>query len=225
MLVPHDTYDVVDADAIPWLTVDQMIEADRLAIEVFNIELLQMMEHAGAGLARLTDEIAPPGPVVILAGGGNNGGGGICAARHLANRGRDVEVVVASARPGPAVRHHLTTLGEMGIHPVAEPSRHQVTVNALVGYGLRGPLRGRSAELAGFARGSFIVSLDLPSGYGSPGAVEPAATLTLALPKARIRNLRPLYVADLGLPAALWARMDVNPPSIFNTGPIVAVGA
>jgi NAD(P)H-hydrate repair Nnr-like enzyme with NAD(P)H-hydrate epimerase domain len=63
VLVTHDTYDVVDADAIPWLTVDQMIEADRLAIEVFNIELLQMMEHAGAGLARLTDEIAPPGPV------------------------------------------------------------------------------------------------------------------------------------------------------------------
>ncbi len=38
----------LDRSALPWLTVDQMVEADRLAVEDFGIELLQMMEHAGS---------------------------------------------------------------------------------------------------------------------------------------------------------------------------------
>ena len=216
-------YPTISADALPWLSVEQMIEADRLAIEHFDIELLQMMEHAGSGLARLTDRLAPPGPITALAGGGNNGGGGLCAARHLANLGQDVEVVMASDRLGPAARHHLATLEAMRIDPAAVPSGRPVVVDAMVGYGLNGPLRGRAAELAGSAEESFIVSLDIPSGHGSSGAVRPSATLTLALPKAQLRRLQSLYVSDLGLPAALWQQMEIDSPPLFAAGPIVLI--
>jgi hypothetical protein len=40
----------VDADAIPWLTVEQMREVDRLAIEEAGMLLEQMMENAGRSL-------------------------------------------------------------------------------------------------------------------------------------------------------------------------------
>jgi NAD(P)H-hydrate epimerase len=216
-------FPTIAPDSIPWLTLDQMIEADRLAVEEFGIELLQMMEHAGSSLARLTNALAPAGPVTVLAGGGNNGGGGLCAARHLINLGREVEVVSASSRPGPAVEHHLATLREMGVTPVDELSGLPVVVDALVGYGLDGPLRGRAADLADAVRGSFIVSLDIPSGHGAPGCVLPAATLTLALPKARIRGLQPLYLADLGLPEALWFRMGIETGPIFEAGRILRI--
>lgn len=217
------SYPTVPAGALPWLTVAQMAEADRLAIEVFGIELLQMMEHAGRGLADVVMSTAQEGRVVVLAGGGNNGGGGLCAARHLANRGRSVSVVLASDRLGPAAEHHLNTLAAMGITPVDDPPDAPVVVDALVGYGLDGPLRGDAAALAAWSAGRTVISLDLPSGHGHPGAVEPAATVTLALPKEGLRSVRPLYLADLGLPDSLWAAMRIDVTSVFSEGPILEI--
>ncbi len=107
----------VDPAVLAWLTVEQMVEADKLAIDDFGISLLQMMEHAGSALADMVRLLAPVGRITVLAGAGNNGGGGLCAARHLANRGRDVEIVLASDTPGDSVRHHLRTLSAMGIEP------------------------------------------------------------------------------------------------------------
>lgn len=43
-------------DDIPYLTTEQMAEVDRTIIEVFNIELVQMMENAGRNLAHLARE-------------------------------------------------------------------------------------------------------------------------------------------------------------------------
>jgi NAD(P)H-hydrate epimerase len=161
----------------------------------------------------------------VLAGGGNNGGGGLCAARHLHDRGRDVEIVVATDAPGAAAAHHLRTLAATGIEPQAEPSDRPVVVDALVGYGLDGPLRGRAAELAASTVGRTVVSLDFPSGHGFAGGVEARATLTLALPKEGLRGIQPLYLADLGLPPELWAwptlGLDVGP--VFAGGRIVQI--
>jgi len=212
----------VPADSLPWLTVEQMAEADRLAIEEFGITLLQMMEHAGSALAELVVRVAPEGRVTVLAGGGNNGGGGLCAARHLVARGRDVEIVLASGRLGEAARHHLATLAAMGIMPSDRPTG-DLAVDALVGYGLSGALRGRAAELAKWANSRTAISLDLPSGHGFEGAVESAATVTLALPKEGLRGLSPLYLADLGLPEALWERMGLGPGAPFVEGRLVRV--
>ena len=83
------------ADSLPWLTTDQMVEVDRVMIEDLQIELKQMMENAGRNLAALTQRLLAPARVVVMAGSGGNGGGGLVAARHLANHGCDVHVVVA----------------------------------------------------------------------------------------------------------------------------------
>ncbi len=200
-----------------------MAEADRLAIEDFGISLLQMMEHAGAALADLVMRLAPAGAVTVLAGGGNNGGGGLCAARHLHDRGRAVEVVLATDRPGEAAAHHLRTLRAMGIAPAPEPGRRPVVVDALVGYGLDGPLRGRAAALVASTQGRWVASLDFPSGHGLAGAVAPDATLTLALPKVGLEDVRPLYLADLGLPPELWRRLGAEVGPVFAAGRIVEV--
>jgi len=39
--------------ALPWLTVEQMREVDRLMVEGFQISLVRMMENAGSCLAEL----------------------------------------------------------------------------------------------------------------------------------------------------------------------------
>jgi len=212
----------IDADTLPWLSVAQMAEADALAMGEFNIDLLQMMEQAGSALADLVMRVAPSGAVTVLAGGGNNGGGGLCSARHLANRGRTVEVVLATEKLDDAASHHLATLEAMGITTAEHPTG-DIAVDALVGYGLHGSLRGKTAELAAWASDHYAISLDFPSGHGLDGAVQPVATLTLALPKEGLRDVRPLYLADLGLPLALWRQMELDSGIPFQEGPLVEI--
>ncbi len=81
-----------------------MVEVDRLMVEDYGITLLQMMENAGRSLAELTSEllggVVKGKRIAVLCGGGNNGGGGMAAARHLVNRGADVQVALGSQRPG-----------------------------------------------------------------------------------------------------------------------------
>ena len=44
---------MLEKNAIPYLTTDQMREVDRAMIEDYHIELIQMMENAGRNLAHL----------------------------------------------------------------------------------------------------------------------------------------------------------------------------
>jgi len=207
---------------VPAVTADEMRRVDEVAVDAFGIGVLQMMEHAGRALAATIRERAD-GPVTVLAGNGGNGGGGLCAARHLRNRGVEVRVVLD--RPpgelgGPAAHHH-ETLAAMGV-PVAVGSDAvaddaDAVVDALVGYGLTGPLSGTAAELAGTtAVAPTVVSLDVPSGVdatsgGAPGvAVDPDCVVTLALPKTGLAEQDgDLLLADIGLPAGVYDRLDV----------------
>ena len=79
------TFRTEDGIVVPSVSVDQMQEVDRIAVEEFGLGILQMMENAGRNLAEnVIDLIGETGgDVAILAGGGGNGGGGLCCARHL----------------------------------------------------------------------------------------------------------------------------------------------
>ena len=84
---------------LPVLTTEQMIEVDRLMIEEYHIELIQMMENAGRCLAMTARDHFCQGSVedkhiYVLAGTGGNGGGAMVAARRLHNWGAKVEVFI-----------------------------------------------------------------------------------------------------------------------------------
>ena len=212
----------VAADEVAWITTDQMREVDRVMIEDLHIELIQMMENAGRNLARLVLDRFGPARVAVYAGTGGNGGGGLVAARHLANAGVAVSVVLAadpsSLAEVPA--HQLDIVERMGLTVVAEPVEADVAVDAMIGYGLRGDPRGHTAELIeGLVGGAApIVSLDTPSGLdtttgraGSP-AISAAATMTLAMPKEGLRTgpeVGDLYLADISVPASVYAGLGV----------------
>lgn len=81
--------------------------------------------------------------------------------------------------------------------------------------------------------GRPVISLDLPSGVHpdtgqTPGhAVTAAATLTLALPKPALLDgpgaarAGRVYLADIGLPAALYAGMGIKVGAVFSAGRII----
>lgn len=223
---------------LPDVTTAQMREIDRVMIEDLGISLVQMMENAGRSLADLAMLVAPstsPSSCVVLAGPGGNGGGGLVAARHLANRGIDVEVVLAAPdRLAEVPRRQLGILERMGVPIVEEPGEAELVIDAVIGYGVEGDPRGRAGELIAWAnaRHGFVLSLDGPSGLdlttgriGQP-CVLADATMTLAAPKRGLR-LAPgvvgtLYAADISVPPGVFVDLELRIEP-FAHGPIVRV--
>ena len=235
---------MVDPLIIPYLTTQQMIEVDRLMVDVFGIQLVQMMENAGRQLAVLArDRFLEGDPVnkrvIVLAGSGGNGGGALVSARNLHNWGAEIEIFLT--RPisdlTGVVRKQAGILQSMGLQlRTAADLRKDLVIDGIIGYSLRGAPRGAAADLITWANGrdAPILALDLPSGL-DPGTgevhqpvIEAAATMTLALPKIGLKSpTRPvvgeLYLADIGVPPELYQQpslqLQVGP--IFHEGQII----
>jgi len=255
--VAHDRIPTIPLGSVPAVTADQMAEVDRLATDVYGITLLQMMEQAGSHLATVAaaelEGDLRGRRILVAVGPGNNGGGGLTAARHLANRGARVRVILArpARRLSEAGRHQLATLLEMGVSCCmavyditdaeidAELRDADLVIDAVLGYRGRGAPHDEVGTLIEriSSAGDRILSLDLPSGMDPDSgavasiAVRSRATMTLALPKVGLLTdagwvqAGNLYLADIGLPAALFARIGLNVDAPFAMGRIVRLGA
>ena len=228
-------FQTTDGTPVPALTAAQMREVDRIATDEFGLGILQMMENAGRSLALNAIEMLgrSRGRVAVLAGSGGNGGGGLCCARHLHNRGFDIWVVLSKVPEdlrGPA-RTQLDILRAAGVQPTPVEqaagviAQAELTVDALIGYSLRGAPRGRAAGLieACNRHSRRALSLDVPSGLdatggGAPGlVVRPERTLTLALPKTGLRHVPgALYLADMGIPPEVYTSLGISFAPFFG---------
>jgi NAD(P)H-hydrate epimerase len=206
------------------VTREEMQEIDRLAIEKHAIPVDTLMENAGRAVADAVEERASKAcPVVAVCGKGNNAGDGFVAARLLADRGFEVEVMAlqpsydesnATGRNWVKVRDLLDFVGRFKRRPMA------VIVDAIFGTGLSRPVAGREKEIIlemnGFdARWFPIVAVDIPSGLdantGRPlgAAVKATVTVTMGLPKIGFQApgaqeyVGELVVADIGFPPEL----------------------
>ncbi len=213
---------------VPYLTTEQMVEVDRAMIEDFGIELIQMMENAGRGLAHLGRVRFfggdPRGKrVTVLAG---DGGGAMACARRLQNWGARVRVLVTEADGGfaPVPAQQLRILRRMGVEvessdTAVRDSDHDLIIDGLIGYSLKGAPRGTAGELIRWAdaQNAPVLALDAPSGVDTTTgtvfdpAIAATATMTLALPKEGLRapgveaQVGELYLADIGVPPSLYA--------------------
>ncbi len=215
---------------VPAVTAAQMREVDRIAVEETGPNLFQMMENAGRNLAELAIELAGVrARILVLAGPGGNGGGGICAARHLANHGVDVELcLVAPDRLGEVPAFQLKVFRASGGRELEGLPRDlpSLILDAIFGYSLSGAPRGKGADLIRWANqgGAPILALDLPSGLDAtsgdaPGEVIRARwTMTLALPKSGLHSepTGELILADIGIPRGVYARMGLEHRTPFD---------
>ncbi len=230
---------------IPTISTDQMVEVDRLMIEEYQIQLIQMMENAGRNLAELSRRWLGGDVrgkrIAVLCGPGNNGGGGMTAARHLHNWGADVrlKVIAAPGRLKAVPAQQLDILAAMGISQMEmiDLTTADLILDAMIGYALTGNPRGAAAEWIARVNesGRPVLALDTPSGLdtttGAPGnpCVRAAATLTLALPKrglvapAAKPHVGELYLADISVPPELYARLGIAVPPLFVLDTIVKV--
>lgn len=217
---------------IPAVTAEQMREVDRVAIDEIGPNLYQMMENAGRSLAMtVLDEMGgswASGHVVVLAGTGGNGGGGICAARHLANRGVEVTVVLSEstglrAVTGEQLNTYRGTGGKVASLAELPERKATVVVDAIIGYSLGGPPRGAPREMIEWtgAQTAPVISLDVPSGVDATSGQAPgthvlaSATLTLGLPKAGldVAAVGDLSLADIGITREVYRRSGIEVPA------------
>jgi len=223
---------------VPAITTEQMREVDRIAVEEVGLNLYQMMENAGRNLASLSVELLgdrwPSAPVVVLAGTGGNGGGGICAARHLANHGGNVTLVVSDLTrlrgvPSEQLTVYRATGGRLANVRDLGGLDAELVVDAVLGYGIGGAPHGAAAELIRWisSRTGSVISLDVPSGVDSTTGtvagdfVRPTNTMTLAVPKSGLGagTVGVLWLADIGIPREVYQRVGVQlPDGLFTPG-------
>jgi len=220
---------------VPAVTSAQMREIDRIAIEETGPNLYQMMENAGRNLALEAIEMLgshwQKARIIILAGKGGNVGGGICAARHLANRGIKVSLVLSSPdnlSEIPAWQHTIYrgTNGNEIQPDELEQQSPDFIIDALLGYSLTGAPRGIIIDLIKWANGTKapILSLDIPSGLDATTGqtigeyITASRTITLALPKTGLVNKSAgdIFLGDIGIPRETFRLAGINYTSPFG---------
>lgn len=203
---------------------DGMGRADRWAIEQAGIPSLELMEAAGRGLADKTADLAAgtrgSGPIRIVCGKGNNGGDGLVAARHLAEAGHEVEVLLLwpSEQLSPDSKANFDRLG--GVEVIEGPGSVSrlpgslLIVDAVLGTGFEGKPKSPVAEAIDAINGAGcpVVCCDIPSGTNaSTGEAGQAVkgNLTVTFHELKVGHLvapgkhlcGPVEVIDIGIPA------------------------
>lgn len=211
------------------LTVSQIQELDRWAIEKIGIPSLALMENAGHGVAR---EIykklkhQKKYSVVIVCGTGNNGGDGFVAARYLNNWGVKPQVflvgditelkkdALVNYRVAKNLRISVKSIDGLNYAFKKSLQTADLVVDAIFGMGLNRPIHEPYCGImhAINSQGSYVVAVDIPSGLdGTSGGiygicVKANLTVTFSGLKAGFfKKHGPFYtgrqvVVDIGIP-------------------------
>jgi NAD(P)H-hydrate epimerase len=217
------------SDEIIRLTRRQVREVDRRAIENFGIPGIVLMENAARNAADVAWEMLSlrPRNVTIVCGGGNNGGDGLAIARHLHNRGVNVQVLLAidpiKYAGDAAINWAIVRamgLEIAGVDEAAElisPFAANLIIDALFGTGLSQSPRPDAQSLIHRINSSTVpvLAIDLPSGMecdtgeALEACVRATRTVTFVAEKSGFANPESteltgeITVADIGCPREL----------------------
>ena len=218
---------VKEKSGIVYATAEEMRKLDELSIGEFKIDVLILMENAGRATAtiatRMLNGLVAGKRIACLVGSGNNGGDAMVAARHLANWGAEVHVIVGTTKDKikDVPLGQLRTLEKMRLPTIYsdyDMKNYDLLIDGLIGYGLEGNPRDRISTMIKDANksGRPILSVDLPSGMNATTGerydpcVKAMSTITLALPKTGFLApgnsdyLGDLYVADISIPQSVY---------------------
>ena len=210
------------------VSVSEMQEMDRKAIEGKGIPSITLMENAGRHVSEVAVEgLEDPSKsrVSVFCGTGNNGGDGFVAARYLARQGIGIQVYIVGDKSrikgDPAI--NLNILKEIGVKvgEIGSPVKTDadLIIDAIFGIGLKGkvkePIKSIIMDLN--KQGVTIISVDVPSGLDADTgnvlgkAIKAKKTVTMQFAKKGFYlNNGPEYtgevrIVDIGIPEGLCA--------------------
>jgi len=207
------------------VSVKEMQEMDRKAIEEMAIPSIMLMENAGQ---RVAEQVSAK-KIAIFCGTGNNGGDGFVAARHLVDKGAEVKVYIigkkSDIKNDPKINLDKLELDveEMVSRPNLEHQmfevRPQLLIDAIFGIGLKGEVREPARSIiADLNKNNIpILSVDVPSGLDADTgkvlgvAIKATKTVTMQFAKNGFyinkgpEHVGEVIVADIGIPGDICA--------------------
>ena len=174
--------------------------------EAMGIGVPVLMANAGKAVASVLTERFPGKKIAFVCGSGNNGGDGMSAASVMNTE----DVTVYLLKPRGSIRSDLVREILSGLKcqirdfAEFEESRHDVLVDCALGTGASGEVKppyDKFIRTANEFRGD-VVSVDIPSGLGTPLYIIPKITITLHDIKEGMNNENSgeIIVKDIGIP-------------------------
>ncbi len=231
------------SQAALWFNRSGLQQVDRRCVEQFHLPVAALMENAGSGVAHIVTRYAMPGEaILVLCGSGNNGGDSLVAARHLANRGYHLHIMLI-AEPEeftPIAAGHLATIRAMDVpitdisnsdapfaHWLAATGESACIVDGMFGTGLSRPIVGRLPALVAAVNAAerLVISVDIPSGLdcdtGQPLGLAIRAGHTVSFCGMKIGFAQAsaaaytgqISIADIGAPATLLHELALPAPA------------
>lgn len=168
------------------VTVAQMRELERIAMEEYHIPSLLLMEHAAAGFVSVLE--AEKGSlsekrIHVFCGQGNNGGDGFAIARMLKNKGADVSITLLCEedRVKGDANVNLTIARSMEIPFVSAEvcTSCDMIIDAIFGTGFHGETKGEAKRAIDLMNASkaYIASVDIPSGVSADSGEASASSV------------------------------------------------
>jgi hydroxyethylthiazole kinase-like uncharacterized protein yjeF len=210
------------------ITSQQAKAIDIKARDKLGISTLVLMENAGRAVAEeVLKSIGSKKAVAIFCGKGNNGADGFVAARHLLTRRIKADLYLAGEISDVQneaktnlemllkLKLKIMEVNENNLHLVKNNIyRYSLIVDALLGVGLKGEVKGIFRDLIETINTSkaYILSVDIPSGLDATtgevlgSCVKADKTVTFVAKKqGMILGNGPKYcgkviVRDLGIP-------------------------
>ena len=196
--------------------------------EAMGIPKSSLMENAGKCIAEKLSEISKACKVSIFAGTGGNGGDGFVAARHLLNKGYNVDIHLFGHPlqiKSPESQKNWNVLQEISnetnsiiINQIEDTSQlksidSDIIVDAILGTGIKGRLREPISSAVDIINNSssVVIAVDIPTGLDpQTGTVDDKAikadfTVTFhkeksGIKKAETEYVGSVHVCDIGIP-------------------------
>jgi len=201
---------------IPVLSASEAAAWDAIARTQYRVPSRVLMETAGRAVAQvLVAEFpaASTGGILVAAGAGNNGGDGWVLARALHAAGIPVSVAAVDPKTDDAIDNRALARVD-GVRELAREEawpQAAVAVDALLGTGAAGPIKGDVLTLAErlAAYGAPILAVDGPTGLDltsgeAHGPIHAQLTVTFGGPRRGHLLAREwcgkVIVVDIGFP-------------------------
>jgi len=196
---------------------DREIKVVDINSEFFGVPSHKLMENAGKGLADfILNEVKPKeNKILIICGLGNNGGDGFVATRYLRNKkislfltGKEKQIKTKIAKNNFKKLKKLK-IEIFDINDINKFNnllgKNQIIIDSMLGIGLTGELRDpykRIVEKINNSKEKIIISVDIPTGFGTKTFVKPNYTVTFHDIKEKMnkKNCGEIKIVDIGVP-------------------------
>jgi len=232
------------------VTAEQMDEIEHATLYQYGLQMIQLVENAGRGLARVCRFVLGGRvlnkKIIVLASGGKSSAGGLAAARNLHDWGASLSVALVvpedSLKRSALIQFNIIRSMDISIKGInslnlAFLKKFDLIIDALFGHELKSAPAADFAHVISLANKAKrpIVSLDMPSGINATTGkiynpcVKARSTVALALPKTGLfkaevaEYVGELWLADIGVPPEVYAKIGLDGANPFIEDDLIRI--